>query len=145
MTRISLVVIGLVLGAAPSRAQSIDIGKREFQARCASCHGDDGTGGARGFNIVNIRQPRAASKDAVRELIRRGIPNAGMPAFSLSDGELESITAFVMSLRPTDPASPGSAANATAAPAGSGATGVVIPFADIAKPRPARGRPITAT
>jgi cytochrome c oxidase cbb3-type subunit III len=84
MTRIFLVVIGLALAAVPSRAQTIDTGKREFQARCASCHGDDGTGGVRGFNIVNIRQPRATSKDAVRDLIRRGIPNAGMPAFSLS-------------------------------------------------------------
>src|SRR5439155_18049998 len=84
---------------ASSRAQAIDSGRQQFLARCASCHGEDGGGGARGSKIVNVDQPRASSGEAVRDLIRRGIPNVGMPAFPLSDEELDSIATYVMSLR----------------------------------------------
>src|SRR5258708_7054820 len=70
-------------------AQTADAGKRQFQARCGGCHGDDGTGGGHGPNIIDIRQPRATSAEAVRELIRKGIPENGMPAFALPDAELD--------------------------------------------------------
>src|SRR5437016_5668324 len=119
MLRMSLPALAacLTFFAADSRAQTIDAGKTPFQARCASCHGEDGTGGARGITIVDLRQPRATSKDAVRDLIRTGIPNAGMPAFPIADAELESIAAYVVSLRSsaakarvTSDAAPGDAA-----------------------------------
>ena len=105
--RTSALVICLALVAADARAQTIDAGKRSFESRCASCHGADGTGGARGFNIVDVRQPRVTSKDTVRDLIRTGIPNGGMPAFSIADAELESIAAYVISLRPSVARTPG--------------------------------------
>src|SRR5947209_13074706 len=97
MLRMSLPALAacLTFFAADSRAQTIDAGKTQFQARCVSCHGEDGTGGARGITIVDLRQPRATSKDAVRDLIRTGIPNEGMPAFPIADNELESIAAYV--------------------------------------------------
>jgi alcohol dehydrogenase (cytochrome c) len=97
--RISTLTICAALVWAGVHAQTDD-GKRQFQTRCASCHGEDGTGGARGFNIVNVRQPRAGSKEAVRDLILKGIPDRGMPPFPVSDPELESIATYVMSLRP---------------------------------------------
>ncbi len=74
-------------------------GKREFQARCSGCHGDDGTGGGHGPGIVNVPRSRAATKEAVRDVIRRGIPEAGMPAFAIADAELDAITAYVMGLK----------------------------------------------
>src|SRR2546429_607788 len=80
-------------------AQTTDAGKRQFQARCGGCHGDDGTGGGHGPNIIDVRQPRATSAEAVRELIRKGIPGAGMPAFALPDVELNAITAYFMALK----------------------------------------------
>src|SRR4029450_8275012 len=88
----------LVWGGA--HAPTDESGRRQFQARCASCHGEDGTGGARGFNIVNLPQPRAASREAIRDLILKGIPDRGMPPFPISDPELESIVTYVMSLKP---------------------------------------------
>src|SRR3954463_8819578 len=72
-------------------AQTTDAGKRQFQARCGGCHGDDGTGGGNGPNILDARQPRATSIEAVREIIRKGIPGTGMPAFALPDAELNAI------------------------------------------------------
>jgi PQQ-dependent dehydrogenase (methanol/ethanol family) len=98
--RIFTLTICAALFWAGIHAQTDEAGKRQFQARCASCHGEDGTGGARGFNIVNVRQPRAGSKEAVRDLILKGIPDRGMPPFPISDPELESIAIYVMSLKP---------------------------------------------
>jgi alcohol dehydrogenase (cytochrome c) len=80
------------------RAQSSD-GKQEYLARCAGCHGEDGTGGGHGPNVVDVRRPRATSEEALRELIRKGIPEAGMPAFPLPDVELNAIATFFMTLK----------------------------------------------
>jgi alcohol dehydrogenase (cytochrome c) len=104
--RIIALTICIAFVAVDSPAQMIETGKRQFQARCASCHGEDGTGGARGFNIVDVRQPRATSKEAMRNLIREGIPNGGMPPFPISDEELDSIAAYTMSLRPSSAKTP---------------------------------------
>jgi PQQ-dependent dehydrogenase (methanol/ethanol family) len=98
MVRISTLIICSALFVADSRAQTIEAGKKAFQARCGSCHGEDGTGGARGVNIVDVRQRRATSQDAVRDVIRNGIPARGMPAFSIADEEIHSIAAYVLTL-----------------------------------------------
>jgi cytochrome c oxidase cbb3-type subunit III len=75
-------------------------GKQQFVSRCAACHGEDGHGGQLGPNIVDVVNPRATSVDAVRRLIRSGIPSAGMPAFtSLPDAEVDAIATYVMSLK----------------------------------------------
>src|SRR4051812_2030182 len=72
-------------------AQTIDSGKEQYLARCSGCHGEDGSGGGHGPAIVNIRQ--------VRDVILKGIPGAGMPAFQLSDGETNAIAAYVIALK----------------------------------------------
>jgi PQQ-dependent dehydrogenase (methanol/ethanol family) len=75
-------------------------GKQQFISRCAACHGEDGHGGQLGPNIVDVANPRATSVDAVRRLIRSGIPSAGMPAFTtLPDAEVDTIATYVMSLK----------------------------------------------
>ena len=88
-----------VLGLGYLCAQPADTGKRQFQAHCIGCHGEDGNGGARGPGIVDLRQFRAASAESVREVILNGIPNAGMPAFHIPDPEAVAIAAYVLELR----------------------------------------------
>ena len=88
-----------VLGLGYLCAQPADTGKRQFQAHCIGCHGEDGNGGARGPGIVDLRQFRAASAESVREVILNGIPNAGMPAFHIPDPEADAIAAYVLELR----------------------------------------------
>jgi alcohol dehydrogenase (cytochrome c) len=85
-------------GSSPF-AQTIDEGRKAYEARCASCHGADGEGGGHGPGFVSIRQPRARSRAELRDLIRKGIPDAGMPAFDIADGELSVIAAHVERLR----------------------------------------------
>jgi len=100
MTRTLLVVIVALATASPvALAQSVEDGRKAYEARCVVCHGSDGSGGGHGPGFVDIRQPRAASSAAMRDLIRSGIPDRGMPAFSIPDAELDALVAYVEVLK----------------------------------------------
>jgi PQQ-dependent dehydrogenase (methanol/ethanol family) len=99
MIRVSTLAMCVALFANLASAQTADAGRRPYQARCVGCHGEDGSGGGHGPNIVDVRRPRATSKDEVRDLILKGIPNGGMPAFQISTAEADAIAVFVMSLK----------------------------------------------
>ena len=101
----------LAFSAHTAGAQPADSGRRAYEARCAGCHGGDGTGGSHGPGFVNLARPRTATAEAVRDLIRKGIPEAGMPAFAISDAETSAIAAYVVSLR-----QPGAPTEEAAAP-----------------------------
>ncbi len=94
----------LLLGAAllltaPMIAQSTS-GKQQFISHCSACHGEDGHGGQMGPNIVEIKNPRATSVEAVHNIVRSGIPSAGMPSFTtISDADVDAIARYVMSLK----------------------------------------------
>src|SRR5262245_3666576 len=104
----------LILVASPQND-----GRLQFQARCAGCHGEDGKGDARGFNIVDTPS-RARSREALRDVILKGIPDRGMPASAIPDQELDSITTYVIELRsrgtPNSSVDPGVPAAASSAP-----------------------------
>ena len=72
-------------------------GRQRFEVRCGGCHGADGMGGERAPAIGSVDRARLRSDDAVRTLIRNGIPDAGMPGFSLTEPELSEVVAFVRS------------------------------------------------
>src|SRR5262245_61893725 len=95
MTRFFTQLLCLSVVMQCAAAQTVD-GKRQYQARCAGCHGEDGTGGGHGPGIVNVRRPRATSREAVRNVILKGIPDGGMPAFAMPEREADAIAAFVM-------------------------------------------------
>lgn len=54
----TLALLGLTLAGGPALAQKVDLGKREFEANCANCHGVDGKG-----------------KGPITELLRRSPPD----------------------------------------------------------------------
>jgi PQQ-dependent dehydrogenase (methanol/ethanol family) len=99
MIRISTLAICIAVFGNLATAQAPDAGRRTYQARCVGCHGEDGTGGGHGPNIVDVRRPRATSKDEVRDLILKGIPDGGMPAFQMPVAEADAIAVFVMTLK----------------------------------------------
>jgi PQQ-dependent dehydrogenase (methanol/ethanol family) len=113
MIRAFTLAVCLVPLSSYATAQTADDGRRQYQVRCAGCHGDDGSGGGHGPNIVGVRRPRAKTKAAVLGLILKGIPDGGMPAFQISEAEAGAIASYVMALK---------APAAGAAPAG-GAVG----------------------
>ena len=77
-------------------AQTVDSGKRLYQGLCVGCHGEDGSGGGHGPSFLDVRRPRATSREAVRNLILKGIPDGGMPAFQMPDEQADAIAAYVM-------------------------------------------------
>jgi PQQ-dependent dehydrogenase (methanol/ethanol family) len=113
MKRIVTLAIGMSPLAIGVGAQTVDAGKRQYQALCVGCHGEDGSGGGHGPNIVDVRRSRASSLEAVRSLILKGIPDAGMPAFKISEEEAGAIAVYVMALK--QPAGSGAAAGDSSA------------------------------
>src|ERR1700685_1349886 len=96
MTRLYALAVFFVVTLAGARAQTTDAGRQAFLAHCVGCHGDDGTGGGHGPDIVHVAQPRCVSKGAVRDLILKGIPEAGMPAFQIPIDQADAVAAYVM-------------------------------------------------
>jgi alcohol dehydrogenase (cytochrome c) len=96
--RIFTLVISGALTAPWAHAQPVD-GKRQYEARCVGCHGSDGTGGGHGPGFIGIANSRATSLQSVRDLILKGIPEKGMPAFRISTDEADLISSYVMRLK----------------------------------------------
>ncbi|HEX9011651.1 MAG TPA: cytochrome c [Holophagaceae bacterium] len=96
----------LFLPALPVRAEGRDL-KRFFEARCAVCHGADGTGrGAGGIRLgpASFADPKTfgtASDEELAQAIRRG--SGAMPAFGfvLDDAEARRLVGEV--IRPMGP------------------------------------------
>jgi cytochrome c oxidase cbb3-type subunit 3 len=72
-------------------------GEEMFVSSCAGCHGSDGRGGEHAPNIATAPAVRQMTDSNLSQIMKNGIPGAGMPAFS-SLGQ-ESISATVSYLR----------------------------------------------
>src|SRR5262245_57533009 len=90
----------------------LEAGRRHFEAHCTACHGADGKGGERGPDIISTNNARRRTVDGLSELIRKGVPAAGMPGFQLPDQELQELVAYVhfLSAPASESAPPGNVA-----------------------------------
>ena len=87
----TLFLLGLTLHAAPE-------GERQYQIHCASCHGANAQGGERGPAIVSRI---ALRNDAdLLDLLRNGLPAAGMPGTNATVVELKDLIRHLRTLRP---------------------------------------------
>src|SRR5258708_31373313 len=110
MNRIATLAIFLGLYGIVVSAQPADSAKQLYQGLCVGCHGEDGSGGGHGPSFLDVRRPRATSLEAVRNLIIKGIPDGGMPAFKMPDSQADAIAAYVMALKkPAVEPTPGAA------------------------------------
>jgi len=94
-----LAVAGILAALTLNAQPPPEAAKRSYVTRCAGCHGDDGSGGGHGPGFLNVRRTRVTTRQSVYDLIRKGIPEAAMPAFPLPDAELNLITDYVMFLK----------------------------------------------
>lgn len=62
--------------------QSLQTGRQTFESICASCHGLDGRGGERGPDIATRAEVVRLTDAQIFKILRTGIPQSGMPAFS---------------------------------------------------------------
>jgi alcohol dehydrogenase (cytochrome c) len=90
--------LALLVFATLALAQSPEAGRKQFEARCVSCHGGDAEGGEHGPAIVSKLPTR--SDDQLALVIREGLPTQGMPAFKVTDSELKDMIVFLRTLRP---------------------------------------------
>jgi len=95
----SVVLLTVLLCAWPGKAQGTEAAKKQFQIRCAGCHGGDGAGGEIGPDIVDL--PGLSHLDrTLPDMIKNGNPDSGMPAFpQLSQQEVDAIAGFVAESR----------------------------------------------
>jgi alcohol dehydrogenase (cytochrome c) len=88
--------VSLASGALAS-AQSLESGRKLFEARCAACHGADGEGGERG-PAIGLRLAALGDAD-LRALVRDGRPQKGMPGSALAGPEMTGLLKFLRSLQ----------------------------------------------
>lgn len=90
--KLTVLLLPLVLSA------QVDQGKALFRSNCAFCHGADAHGG-RGPNLVSTPLAHGDSDDAIKTVIREGVPGTSMPAFSeFTAQETAEIVAYLRSL-----------------------------------------------
>lgn len=94
-----MMIAGLLLAVLTAQGPAdVEQGKQLFNGMCARCHGIDGTGDE-GPSLNRPVLANAATDDALREVIRDGIPDRGMPRVRRMTGnELEQLVAYVRSL-----------------------------------------------
>lgn len=93
-----------VLAAYVASPDNAAAGAATFAAVCAACHGDKGQGTI-GPNLTDDHWIHGASPAEVYALVTHGAVEKGMPAWeaALSDEERGQLTAFIASLRGTNP------------------------------------------
>ena len=82
--------------SASGAASVIDSGGALFLSNCAFCHGRDAAGGETGPDLTRsklVTDDKAG--DNIYPVVRNGRPDKGMPAFNLSEAELNSLQAFI--------------------------------------------------
>jgi cytochrome c oxidase cbb3-type subunit III len=78
---------------------ALTTGRKSYEAHCAMCHGLDARGGEHAPGIANSRDVRQKSDKALFQIIRGGLPVAGMPSFpTLPENEVEALVKYLRSL-----------------------------------------------
>ena len=99
-----VITSAIVTGVAAVAGQSPEPGRKVFESRCARCHGADGNGGEMGPSILE----RLTTRDdqQLRELIRTGIPQRGMPPAEVPADEIGDLLKFLRTIERRPEAKP---------------------------------------
>ena len=104
LARIShLLIVVLLLGPpataqnSPTAAPGDDV-RQTYAKLCAGCHGDDALGTQQGPGLAGNPWVRRRSMQSLRNVIRNGVPAAGMPAFDLPAATIEALAALAASM-----------------------------------------------
>ena len=101
----SLCMAFVLAAAAPAAAQDVPPGHALYDEYCATCHGDDLTGG-NNSSLIDGEWQFGSSRGGIVQSIAEGIPARGMPAFGdvLSDREVGQIADFIQRVAEGDSA-----------------------------------------
>src|SRR5260221_191921 len=81
--------------AVPPQGDNI---KQTYSTLCGGCHGDDAHGTQQGPGLAGNPSVRRRSAQSLRNVIRNGIPAAGMPAFELPAKTLDALATMIASM-----------------------------------------------
>src|SRR5580704_17450590 len=77
-------------------ADQIRAGEPKFISQCGFCHGRDAAGGEGGSDLTRSKLvAEDAFGDKIGAVVRAGRPDQGMPAFTVSDADLNAMVAFI--------------------------------------------------
>lgn len=87
--------------------EQLEEGKETYTAYCASCHGPDG-GGLIGPNLADAYWLHGGAITDIYKTVARGVLEKGMPPWekSLKPEQLQTVVAYVASLKGSSPANP---------------------------------------
>ena len=94
-------IVSLALGLTSMLGQTppnLTEGTKIYAQRCAGCHGADANGTDKAAGLAGNLGLRDRSVPDLRDLIRKGVPASGMPAFDLPPQELDALVALLRSL-----------------------------------------------
>jgi cytochrome c oxidase cbb3-type subunit 3 len=76
--------------------EQIQAGELRFTSQCGFCHGRDAAGGETGPDLTRSKLVAEDTRgDKIAPLLRAGRPDQGMPAFTLSNADVNAIVAFI--------------------------------------------------
>lgn len=98
---------GEQLTALTRDAAALALGKDVFSKNCAACHRLDG-GGQIGPNLTDDAWLHGGAIDEIQKVVRDGVLEKGMPPWGkvLKPDQLDAVTAYVFTLRGTNPPDP---------------------------------------
>ena len=98
---------GEQLAALTRDAAAVAVGKDVFAKNCAACHRLDG-GGQIGPNLADDAWLHGGTIDDIQRVVRDGVLEKGMPPWGkvLKPDQLDAVTAYVFTLRGTNPPDP---------------------------------------
>ncbi len=93
--------------AAATNTAAVKLGAEVYTKNCAACHRADG-GGLIGPNLTDAAWIHGSTPGAIYQTIAAGVLAKGMPAWDriLKPEELTGVTAYVLTLKGTNPATP---------------------------------------
>jgi PQQ-dependent dehydrogenase (methanol/ethanol family) len=97
ITKFGAIMIAALLSPALWAQQNPPDIQQTYSMRCGGCHGDDGRGTAQGPALAGSLTVRVRSTQSLRNVIRNGIPAAGMPAFELPADTIDALATMITS------------------------------------------------
>ena len=92
--------------------RSTSEGHDVFATRCATCHGDNATGGQTAPTLNSKQFLEAAPDPVIRNIVSSGIPGTAMPTWSIDFGgaltqqQIDEVVSYLRSLEPKAPSIP---------------------------------------
>lgn len=94
---ILLAALALSLRSYAQDRSAVDV-KQTYAKLCSGCHGDDARGTQQGPGLAGNPWVRRRSLQSLKNVIRNGVPAAGMPGFALPDGTIDALASMVVAL-----------------------------------------------